>query len=61
MSVDKEDIKDCNFFIVPIGFQPMGTKQFTFTDTVSNENAIRVGKNIFCTEKWKENLLKSLK
>lgn len=61
MKLTKSELDEHAFFIVPVGFQPMGTNQFTFTDTVSDTHAVRVGKNIFCTQKWHDSLLKTIK
>lgn len=61
MKMSKEEFNEHAFHFVPVGFQPMGTNQYLFTDTVSETHAVRVGKNIFCTQRWYDSFCKTIK
>lgn len=52
MKITKEEFKQYDFYVVPVGFQPMGTNQYLFTETVTEESAVKVDSKIFCTETW---------
>lgn len=60
MKMTIKEINSKNYFIVPNGFQVIPPHHYLF-ETVTEEQAVMIKENIFCTQKWYDNLMEEIK
>lgn len=59
MKMTAKEINSKNYFIVPDGFQVIPPAHYLF-ETVTNESAVMIKENVFCTQEWHDNLMRQV-